>query len=345
MSVDAQLKALVGRTVTLSVPATIANLGVGYDVLGLAIDYRNELTVRVSGLALPGAAGDISLVIEGEGLGELPTDRGNLIVRAITRGLAAAGVPDGDRLSLQIKALNRIPLARGLGSSAAAFVAGLFAGAALAGASGTIDELPGSCADLFPDDLTDRLFAAADDVEGHPDNAAAAIFGGLVASARVDGVLTARLVAVPERAIPVLMIPEMRLPTSEMRAVLPAKVPLEDAVHNASRIAAGIAALEAGDVDGFALLADDRLHQPYRATRYKALPLLISAAVEAGAISACLAGAGSSVLAFVDDASQVDAVCAAMERAAETAKLGGGALRFKLDTDGVRIEAASGFGG
>ena len=129
----------------------------------------------------------------------------------------------------------------------------------VAGASGTVDELPGSCADLFPDDLTDRLFAAADDDEGHPDNAAAAIFGGLVASARVDAVLTARLVAVPDAAIPVLMVPDLRLPTSEMRAVLPSRVPMEDAVHNAGRMAAGIAALEAGDSAGFALLADDRL--------------------------------------------------------------------------------------
>ena len=87
---DEQLKGLIGRSVTISVPATIANLGVGYDVLGMAIEYRNELTVHVSGLALPGAAGDISLVVEGEGLGELPTDRRNVVVGAIARGLAAA---------------------------------------------------------------------------------------------------------------------------------------------------------------------------------------------------------------------------------------------------------------
>jgi homoserine kinase len=263
---------------------------------------------------------------------------------AVVRGLTAAGVADADRLSFEIKALNRIPLARGLGSSAAAFVGALFAGAALAGASGSIDDLPGSCADLFPDDLTDRLFAAADEFEGHPDNASAAIFGGLVASARVDGVLTARLIAVPEETIPVVAIPELRLPTNEMRAVLPNKVPMEDAVHNASRMAAGIAALEAGDVSGFALLADDRLHQPYRAAKYRAMPALISAAVGAGAVSASLAGAGSSVLAIVDNASRVSAVAAAMEAAITTAQIGGGALRFDVDTDGVRIEAYEGFG-
>ena len=341
---DDQLKALIGRSVTISVPATVANLGAGYDVLALALDYRNELTVRVSGLALPGAAGDISIVVEGEGLSELPTDKRNVMAGALVRGLAAAGVADADRLSFEIKALNRIPLARGLGSSAAAFVGALFAGAALAGASGSIDDLPGSCADLFPDELTDRLFAAADDYEGHPDNASAAIFGGLVASARVDGVLTARLIAVPEGTIPVVAIPELRLPTSEMRAALPKKVPLEDAVHNAGRMAAGIAALEAGDVTGFALLADDRLHQPYRAAKYRAMPSLIAAAVGAGAVSASLAGAGSSVLAIVDDASRVSAVAKAMEAAISTAQIGGGALRFDVDTDGVRIEAYAGFG-
>jgi homoserine kinase len=341
---DDQLKALIGRSVTISVPATVANLGAGYDVLALALDYRNELTVRVSGLALPGAAGDISIVIEGEGLSELPTDKSNVMAGAVVRGLTAAGVADADRLSFEIKALNRIPLARGLGSSAAAFVGALFAGAALAGASGSIDELPGSCADLFPDDLTDRLFAAADEFEGHPDNASAAIFGGLVASARVDGVLTARLIALPEVTIPVIAIPELRLPTSEMRAVLPNKVPMEDAVHNASRMAAGIAALEAGDVSGFALLADDRLHQPYRAAKYRAMPALIAAAVDAGAVSASLAGAGSSVIAIVDDVSRVSAVAKALEAAITTAQIGGGALRFDVDTDGVRIEAYEGFG-
>ena len=341
---DDQLKTLIGRSVTISVPATVANLGAGYDVLALALDYRNELTVRVSGLALPGAAGDISIVVEGEGLSELPTDKNNVMAGALVRGLTAAGVVDADRISFEIKALNRIPLARGLGSSAAAFVGALFAGAALAGASGSIDDLPGSCADLFPDELTDRLFAAADEYEGHPDNASAAIFGGLVASARVDGVLTARLIAVPEETIPVVAIPELRLPTSEMRAVLPNKVPMEDAVHNASRMAAGIAALEAGDVAGFALLADDRLHQPYRAAKYRAMPALIAAAVGAGAVSASLAGAGSSVLAIVDDASRVSAVSAAMEAAISTAQIGGGALRFDVDTDGVRIEAYEGFG-
>ena len=341
---DDQLKTLIGRSVTVSVPATVANLGAGYDVLALALDYRNELTVRVSGFVLPGAAGDISIVVEGEGLSELPTDKSNVMAGAVVRGLTAAGVADADRLSFEIKALNRIPLARGLGSSAAAFVGALFAGAALAGASGSIDDLPGSCADLFPDELTDRLFAAADECEGHPDNASAAIFGGLVASARVDGVLTARLIAVPEETIPVVAIPELRLPTSEMRAVLPNKVPMEDAVHNASRMAAGIAALEAGDVTGFALLADDRLHQPYRAAKYRAMPALIAAAVGAGALSASLAGAGSSVLAIVDNASRVSAVAAAMEAAITTAQIGGGALRFDVDTDGVRIEAYEGFG-
>ena len=341
---EEQLKTLVGRSVTLSVPATIANLGAGYDVLAMAIDERNELTVRVSGLALPGAAGDFSLVVEGEGLSELPTDKRNVMAGAIVRGLEAAGIADAARLSFQVKALNRIPLARGLGSSAAAFVGGLFAGAALAGASGSVDDLPGSCADIFPDDLTDRLFAAADDYEGHPDNASAAIFGGLVASARVDGVLTARLIAVPEETIPVVAVPELRLPTSEMRAALPNKVPMEDAVHNAGRMAAGIAALEAGDVAGFALLADDRLHQPYRAAKYRAMPTLISAAVGAGAVSACLAGAGSSVLAIVDDASRVSAVAAAMERALNTTQIGGAARRVDVDADGVRLEAYEGFG-
>ena len=139
-------------------------------------------------------------------------------------------------------------------------------------------------------------------------------------------------------------LPDLELPTALMRAALPAKVPLADAAHNASRLAMGIAALESGDMNGFALLADDRIHQQYRAARYKALPALLSTATKAGAVSACLAGAGSAVLAVVDgsarDGVQVaERVVVALNDAAKAAKIGGAARRIDIDVDGARIEA------
>ena len=330
---------LVGRSVTVAVPATVANLGAGYDVLGLALEMTNELTVQVTGVATSGT-GAVAYGVTGAGADELPGDRTNAAVAAIYRGLAIAGVTDAEALDLAVTATNEIPLARGLGSSAAAVVGGLFAGAALAGSPAGASGVSGACFESFSDALTDRLFAAADAIEGHPDNVAPAIFGGCVASGRSGGVLTARIIDIPHDAIPVVLIPDLRLETSAMRAVLPKAVPIEDAVHNASRLALGITALEAGEVAGFAILADDRLHQPYRIKRYAALPTIIAAARAAGATSACLAGSGSAVLAIVDDERGDDgiaAVIAALDAVAAETGVGGHAEQIEVDQEGVRI--------
>ena len=332
-------EALVGRSVTVAVPATVANLGAGYDVLGLALEMTNELTVQVTGVAASGP-GAVTYGASGEGAAELAHNRTNIALDAVYRGLALAGVTGADALDLAVTAANTIPLSRGLGSSAAAVVGGLFAGAALAGTAAGASGASGPCFESFSDALTDRLYAAADEIEGHPDNVAPAIFGGCVASGRTGGVLTARIINLPHDAIPVVLIPDVRFETSAMRAVLPKIVPMDDAVHNASRLALGITALEAGDVAGFAILSDDRLHQPYRTKKYTALPKLFAAALDAGATSACLAGSGSSVLAIVDDArgdEGIAAVIAALDAAADATGVGGHAEQIEVDQEGVRI--------
>jgi len=161
-----------------------------------------------------------------------------------------------------------------------------------------------------------------------------------VASGRANGVLTARIINIPHDAIPVVLIPDVRFETSDMRAVLPKAVPMGDAVHNASRLALGITALEAGEVAGFAILSDDRIHQPYRIKKYSALPRLFTAALEAGATSACLAGSGSSVLTIVDDERGDDgiaAVIAALDAVAVATGVGGHAEQIEVDQEGVRI--------
>ena len=336
------ITSLIGRSVAVAVPATIANLGAGYDVLAMAIDLHNELRVTITGSVEHGA-GRIEYSVTGEGAAVLVGSRENLAIDAIYRGLTAAGVPDAERMSLTISAVNAIPLSRGLGSSAAAIVAGLCAGAAL-GSGSSEGFAPGSCVDRFDDAVTDALFAEAARREGHPDNAAAALFGGLVASGSTSDGLAARLITVPDDAVPVVLIPTLELPTSEMRSVLPKQISMADAAHNASRLALGVAALEAGDLRGFALLADDRLHQPVRATRYTAMPALIDAARTAGAVSACLAGAGSSILAIVDDAGGagdevIERVIAALDAAAQREKVGGHAEQFEVEHDGARIIA------
>ena len=199
--------------------------------------------------------------------------------------------------------VNQIPLERGLGSSSAATVAGLIAGNALAGERLT----------------TLDLVRLATEIEGHADNVCAAIMGGFVVAAPLDdgsGGVEAIRFDVPRDLRAVLFVPELRLETTAMRAVLPAKVPLADAVANLGRVAIGVAGLATGRHDLLRLLTRDRLHERYRAHAYPQLPALLTAAVEGGAIGACLSGAGSTIIAFADTMKALTRVEAALTAAA-----------------------------
>jgi len=300
-SVDAS--SLVGRSVTVEAPATIANLGAGYDCLGLAVDLPLRVTVEARAL---GDGPEVDLTVEGDCVGELPEDRSNRFVVALEAGLAEIGVDGVDRIGWRIRMSNPIPLERGLGSSAAATVAGLVAAGALSGRE-------------FDTPTVLRLAAG---IEGHPDNVAAGLLGGLVASIALDDRVEAVRLDPPPNVLAVAWIPERKLPTAEMRRVLPDSVPRADAVANLARVAVGVAGLASGRADVLSLLTEDWLHQPYRAQVYPELPQLIAAARAAGALGACLAGAGSTVVAFVDatDESSADKVGAAFRSTA--ARLG-----------------------
>jgi homoserine kinase len=202
---------------------------------------------------------------------------------------------------------NEIPLARGLGSSAAATVAGLVAGNALLGE-------PLTQADLL------RL---ATGIEGHPDNATAALLGGFTACAIVDGAIEAVRFDAPRDLRAILFIPDLRLSTADMRSALPKKVPLEDAVANLTRVAIGVAGMATGRYELLRVLMVDRLHEPARATVFPQLPRLVDAARDAGAIGACLSGAGSTVLAFSDSVRTITRIEAAFSAAAADTDLPG----------------------
>jgi len=245
--------------------------------------------------------------VDGEGAGELPADRRNRFVRGVEAAIreARGSLPEG--ASWRIAMTNRIPLARGLGSSAAATVGGLLAANALLG-----DVL--SQADLI------RLATA---IEGHPDNAAAALLGGFVASVTTgDGVEAIRF-DVPRGIRAVIFVPDLRLATSEMRSVLPARVPRADAVANLGRVAIGVAGIATGRRDVLRLLTEDRLHEQYRATAYPQLPRLVGDARAAGALGACLSGAGSAIVAFTDTVAGVARIEAAFRAAAADTDLPG----------------------
>ena len=279
-SIDAA--SLVGRTVTVEAPATIANLGAGYDCLGLAVDLLLRVEIE-AGAAAPGQA-EVDLSVDGEGANELPANRSNRLIVALEAGLAELGFDGLDRIAWGVAMRNPIPLERGLGSSAAATVAGLVAAWALAGRE--------------PDRSV--VLRLATQIEGHPDNVAPALVGGLTASIALDDRVESIRLDPPAEITILAWIPDRRLPTAEMRRALPDAVPRADAIANLARVAVGVAGLASGRSDVLALLTQDRLHEPYRAAVYPELPHLLDAARAAGAIGACLAGSGSTIVAFVN---------------------------------------------
>jgi len=315
------LAELDGSSLAIEVPASSANLGAGYDCLGLALAMVNRIEVEVR----VWSRGAIELTVEGEGRDELSEDRGNRFVQGLEATLrkARGELPEG--LGWRIRMRNEIPLSRGLGSSAAATVAGALAGNDLAGE-------PLS---------TNELLALATEIEGHPDNAAAALLGGFVVSAAsTDGVDAIRFDA-PRQLQAVLFIPDLRLGTGAMRAALPPSVPLADAVSNLGAVAVGVAGLATGQYDLLRRLTVDRLHEPYRAAIYPQLPQMVAAARSAGALGACLSGAGSAILAFADSTATIARIGTAFTAAAADGDLPGRVSVIEPRNEGARIVARS----
>jgi homoserine kinase len=281
--------------VTVEVPASSANLGPGYDALALALTLKLTVTVEASD------DGPSELHVTGEGADVIALDGSNRLVAALERGLAEAGaaVPAGWRIGMA----NEIPLRRGLGSSAAATVAGLLAAEGYAGA------------DFGP---AGRL-ALATELEGHADNAAAALLGGFVV---VAGGRAVRFDPPPELRL-VLFVPQVELATADMRAVLPETVPHRDAAHNVGQAAMVVAAMATGDLSLLAATFEDRLHEPQRSELFEPLGALVAAARQAGAVGAALSGAGSSIIAFCDSVAAARAVASDWESAASRLRLDG----------------------
>jgi homoserine kinase len=261
--------------VRVTVPASSGNLGPGFDVLGLALDVINTYDVW----EIPT---ELRIDIEGEGEGIIARDHDNLFYSALTSFFALAGYePSGLRIHEQ----NRIPLGRGMGSSAATIVGGLLAARALTGHA--MDD--------------DRLLDLAGSLEGHPDNVAAALGGGFVLVVPEEGERrSVRRLPWPQHIGCALFIPELLVSTDSAREVLPETYPREDVVHNLSRVALFIAAVQEGHPEDLRLATQDRLHQPYRRALVPGLDQIIAAALDAGALGAFLSGAGPSVMALFD---------------------------------------------
>lgn len=301
------------RRVRVRVPATTSNLGPGFDVLGMALRLHNEAEVEID----PRRRG-LAVEIAGEGASGLPRDASNLAVRSFRRAFRGA-MPPG----LAFRLTNRIPLARGLGSSAAARLCGLLAAGALQGRGGAPAE---------------ELVELACRLEGHPDNVAPAFFGGLRACRLERGRLSHFALRVPPGLGVAVCIPDFQVSTDKARAVLPRRVALKDAVATSSGLAFLIGAFERGRPEWLASAMRDVLHQPYRRPLVRGLDSVLRAALRAGAYGAALSGSGPAVLALGPRGRRLKAAGDAMRRAFARAGSASRVLCLDVDRVGARVE-------
>jgi homoserine kinase len=289
-------------SIVVRAPATSANLGAGFDCLGLALDLWNEVSATPGQLAAD--------------------DSSNLILRAARAVYDLVGAPYP---GFVLDCTNRIIFNRGLGSSAAAISCGvLFANACLG----------------HPLD-TNALLDLATSLEGHPDNVAPCLLGGVrVALLTEDGHVLQSRVSVALDLTAVCFIPEHDVPTAHARGLLPTSVRLHDAVFNVARASLMVAALSAGRADLLAEASRDRLHQPFRLPLFPAGAPLLEAAVQAGALAAYISGAGPTVLALCQGADQVASVTRAFEATAIDQNVGGSPLSLALTQSGAHVVVA-----
>jgi homoserine kinase len=270
----------------VKVPASSANLGPGYDVLGAALALHLELEVEETG--------DFS--VQADGL-DVPLDRSNLCVRAFE------SLRPADGIAFRIR--SEIPLAAGLGSSAAAIVAGLLA-------ADHLYELA--------QEPEDGLARAAE-IEGHPDNVAAALFGGFVVCATHDDAITATRLDPPQGVEAVIVIPPEQVPTEDARRAIPSEVALADAVANISAASELVLGIERSDLTLIGRGLADRLHQPPRAHLYPRSIEIVEEAPRMGAIGASISGAGPTVLIWTFWQSTGEVMKALNERVGDWAEV------------------------
>jgi homoserine kinase len=259
---------------TVRVPASTANLGPAFDCLGLALDLWNETTFELSG-------NTINIDVSGEGQDTLPRNDRNLVLRAFARLYQEAGKKPP--IGVALHARQEIPLSSGLGSSAAASLTGLLAANSLLG-----DPL-----------RREDILQLGAEIEGHADNLAAALYGGLVLVTQDGSRFFAEKLECAQ-LIAVVVLPEIKLSTRDARKALPAEVPMKDAIFNIGHGIQVVDAMRTGDIQALAAAMDDRLHQPHRLPLIPGAAEALQTARKAGA-AAALSGAGPSLIAFIEE--------------------------------------------
>jgi homoserine kinase len=297
------------KKATVTVPASTANLGAGFDCLALALSLRNTVEFYETRQGL-------EIDVEGEGADRVPVDTTNLTLRAAEKVFERVGRRPG---GLRVHAINSIPLGSGMGSSAAAIVGGVAAANALV--DGRLSR--------------DELLRIAHEVEGHPDNVAAALFGGLALVSAVEGELLVKSLPLPPTKV-VIILPEIKLSTAEARAALPGQVPLKDAVFNIGRALFTVQALTQGDYELMRFAIADRLHQPYRKKLVTGYDAVVMDARKAGAVAVALSGAGPSLVAFSPDKHWE--IARAMQAAFEASGVASRTFVLPVDRQGVQVQ-------
>jgi len=260
--------------IRVRVPATAANIGPGFDCLGMALNIYNDIEVEEWNEGL-------SISILGEKCGDVPVDETNLVYTSMKKVFDRVGFfPKGIRL----KQKNGIPVTRGLGSSAACIVSGMIAANALAG---------------FPIDKKELLRMAVEE-DGHPDNVVPAMMGGITAACVDGGEVLYVKIQPPESIKFAVMIPDIKIKTVKAREIIPRMIPLEDAVFNIGRTAMLVASLMAGKTGNLFAATQDRLHQPYRKVLIPHWDEVYSHSLELGARGVFLSGSGPTIIAVLD---------------------------------------------
>jgi homoserine kinase len=296
---------------TVRVPASVANLGPGFDMLALALQLQNEVSAETT------ADGAVTIEIDGEVDDPLLSDPAhNLVTRAYLETCARLQLLEHER-GVRLRCVNAIPVARGLGSSAAATLSGVLVAVALHRAPWD-ERLILECAAGF---------------EGHTDNLAASLLGGLVICA--PGAAVQRIDA-PDELHAVIFAPRQRLTTRQAREAVAEQFSRDDAIFNASRCALLTRAVLLRDYAALREAMDDRWHQRQRAALFPPMSALIEAAYQAGADGACLAGAGPSVLALC--ARDPGPVEAALQSTADRLSVPGAVMRLRPRNFGARVE-------
>jgi homoserine kinase len=300
----------MAREITVRVPASTANLGPGFDTLGMALGLYNRVRVAET-------SGPVSVEVDGEGQGTLETGADNLVYRAISRLYQEVGQ---EPPALRIRLQTAIPVSRGLGSSSTAIVGGLVAANALLG-----------------EPLTrEQVLALAVEMEGHPDNVTPALLGGFqVTSLTEDGLIHLRI-PTPSGLRAVVCVPAAAVSTADARRVLPQSYSRADAVFNVSRATLLVAAMLTGHTEVLRAAMQDRIHQPYRAALIPGFEAALQGALNAGAVGACLSGSGSTMLALTcgNEAAVGEAMVAAVRAADTDARW----LALDVDEEGAVVE-------